>query len=58
MVGMQSFLPVFQTNMQNKNGRKYIQVDLIARKIQEKLTVVLLPNPQDSYHNFLKIPSL
>ena len=28
--------------MQNKNGRKYIQVDLIARKIQEKLTVVLL----------------
>lgn len=59
MVGMQSFLPVFQTKYAEQEWKEIYPSGFDCQENTGKINCsFIVTNPQDSYHNFLKIPSL
>ena len=59
MVGMQSCLPVFQTKYAEQEWKEIYPSGFDCQENTGKINCsFIVTNPQDSYHNFLKIPAL
>ena len=59
MVEMQSFLPVFQTKYAEQEWKEIYPSGFDCQENTGKINCsFIVTNPQDSYHNFLKIPAL
>ena len=59
MVGMQSFFPVFQTKYAEQEWKEIYPSGFDRQENTGNINCSFtVTNPQESYHNFLKIPEL